>query len=420
MIQIDRLSFGYGTRLVLQHISTTIERGEIFTILGPNGSGKTTLLRLLRGVLTPVQGQVNWSGNRPAHRMGRRHMAQLCAVVPQSLESYFEFSVEQMVCMGRYAHRKWLAGESERDAMAVQRAMALSDTLHLAQRPVSSVSGGERQRVYIARALAQQAPVLMLDEATSNMDMDHRLEMTQLLQRLNANESQTVVQVSHDLDMAAQISHRIMLLGSAGSITALGSPRQVLTPANLKSSFGVEVGVEENPYTGAPRIIPIRPTQRSTLHNLSIHVIGGGGSASGLLRRLHMAGAQVSTGPLNRGDSDHVLAQALGMDVVIEEAFVAFSAAQIAKAHQLAAAASTGLVIAPCAWGHGNLVCLDMARQLLLQGTSVWIINPRPENDYTGGSAWQKLQELRQMGATVLPDTDAFLELLRSQNSPDC
>jgi iron complex transport system ATP-binding protein len=260
MIRVEKLWFSYGREPVLQGIDLQVRRGEILSILGPNGCGKSTLLRLLRGLLTPASGQVLWQG-RPAHHISRREMARLAAVVPQSTTFPFPYSVREMAAMGRFAHRSGLNGFSVADRKAVDRALKMTDTLHLARRPVIGLSGGEAQRVVLARALAQDTAALLLDEATSHLDLDHHLGFAELLVRLNRGNETTVIQVSHDLDLAAEISHRILLLSGDGKSAALGPPAEVFTPSNLRRVFGVEVKVEANPYTGAPRVFPMTRSQ---------------------------------------------------------------------------------------------------------------------------------------------------------------
>ncbi|NOY13049.1 MAG: ABC transporter ATP-binding protein [Deltaproteobacteria bacterium] len=256
MIRVEQLHFSYGKQPVLCGIDLEVKRGEIISILGPNGCGKSTLLRLLRGILTPDQGRVLWQG-QDASRLGRRTMAQQVAVVPQSTQTPFSYPVREIVAMGRFARQSGFFGTTAGDRRAVDMALEVTDTVHLARRPVTDLSGGELQRVLLARALAQQTPVLLLDEVTSHLDIDHRLEIAELLVRLNREQGTTVVQVSHDLDQAAEISERILLLGRNGTPEALGSPMEVYTSANLRRVFRVEVKVDCNPYTGTPRVYPV-------------------------------------------------------------------------------------------------------------------------------------------------------------------
>lgn len=411
MIRVENLTFGYSDRPVLHQVSLQIRRGEIFGILGPNGCGKSTLLKLLRGVLTPDHGHVLWDG-RPAGRLTRKEMALRAAVVPQSLPLPFPFPVRDMVMMGRFAHRGGFAGPAADDSRAVERAMAVTDTLNLFDRPVTDLSGGELQRVLLARALAQQTPVLLLDEATSHLDLDHRLEITELLVRLNREQQLTVIQVSHDLDLAAETSDRILLLGADGRPATIGPPAEVMTAENLKDVFRVEVKVEANPYTGAPHIYPVRRTSLWMKSPPRVHVICGGGSGGELLRRLHLAGCKVSVGPLNRGDSDQVLAGALGLDLVLEEPFCAMSPAALAAAGAFCERSDI-LLVAPTSWGSGNQANLDLVMTALQQGKPVLLIAPSPGQDFVQGKAWQKIESICLAGGQVVGDAETALSHLK-------
>ncbi len=412
MIRAEGLSFAYGASPVLQGIDLEVRAGEILGVLGPNGCGKSTLLRLARGLLRPTRGQLTWAG-RPAHRLARREMARLAAVVPQTAVPSFPYVAREVVAMGRYARGHGLGGPTRADRRAVDLALAMTDTLHLADRRVTELSGGEYQRIVLARALAQEAPVLILDEATSHLDLDHRLDVADLLGRLNREQGTTVLQVSHDLDLASETSHRLLLLDRDGGAVALGPPAAVLTPANLRHAFRVEVRVEPNPYTGAPRVLPVGRGRGKGGLKLGVHLVCGGGSGGEALRKLHGAGCAVTAGPLNRGDSDEVLAGALGLPVAREEPFSPVSEAALAEARALAAGAAA-VVVAPTAWGPGNLPCLGLVREALGRGVAVVLLDPRPERDFTGGAAARALADLAAAGARVLPDAEALLAALEA------
>ena len=414
MIRAENLCFAFTERDIFRDLSLTVERGEFLTILGPNGCGKSTLLRLLRGSLPARSGRITWNGTA-LDKISAREMARCVAVVPQTTHVGFPYRVSELVAMGRYPHRKGLFELSgSADRKAIRHALALTDTLPLADRPVTRLSGGELQRVLLARALAQETEILFLDEATSHLDIDHRLELSELLVRLNREQGVTLVQVSHDLDLAAAVSGRILLLTEHGNIAGLGTPREVMTAENLRRVFRVELKVADNPYTGTPQIIPLinRPTVR--LDGLGIHLICGGGSGRVLLRRLHLANARLSAGPLNHGDSDEEIAGAIEIPVVREVAFHPFSAAVLGKAEELSGRADV-LVVATGCWGTGNLACLDLAQKALERGMPVYLLAPAPEHDFTGGQAWEKIERLQQQGAVTLQNDDQLLEELGRQ-----
>ncbi|MCD6361333.1 MAG: ABC transporter ATP-binding protein, partial [Armatimonadetes bacterium] len=209
VLEARGVTCGYDGRRVLDGLDLSLHRGEFAVLIGPNGSGKTTLLRALAGVLNLEEGQVLVEG-RPLERMPRREVARLLAVVPQMTSPPFEFTVREIVRMGRTPHLGRLQAERACDREAVAEALALTETEHLAERPVTELSGGELQRVTIARALAQQAPIMLLDEPAAILDINHQLQVFNLLARLNTDEGRSILCVSHDLNLASEYAHRLI------------------------------------------------------------------------------------------------------------------------------------------------------------------------------------------------------------------
>lgn len=417
MIRAENVDFSYGKEKVLRDINLTVERGDILSVLGPNGCGKSTLLKLLRGLLSPDQGKVQWQG-RDVACLSRKQIAQLVAVVPQTLSVPFPYPVYEIVAMGRFACRNRFFSTDQRDRKAIEKALAVTDTVHLAERMVTDLSGGELQRVILARALAQEAPVLLLDEATSNLDLEHRLEFSELLVRLNREMGTTIVQISHDLDQAAELSKRILLLDSRGCIAALGSVAEVFTKENLRQVFRVETQIDHNPYSGALRVYPVSQLARSQQRLPRIHLLCGGGSGRELLRRLNLAGAEISVGPLNRGDSDQILASALGVATIIEESFCPISTPILQQATEYAQQADI-LIVAATAWGPGNLPCLDIVENAVREAKLVLLVDPDPKRDFTAGKAWQILRAIEQNGGQVVPDAKEVFDRLFSFATPE-
>ncbi len=410
MIRVENLRFGFGTQEVLRGLAFEVRQGEVLGVLGPNGSGKSTLLKLLRGALVPGSGQVLLEG-RPVHRCTRRTLARRIAVVPQALAVPFPFTVWETVAMGRFAHRRGLAGLSRTDRAAVERALAWTDTLHLAARTVTELSGGELQRVFLARALAQEAPVLLLDEVTSHLDIRHRLQVAELLVRLNREEGRTVVHVTHDFDLAAEISHRLLLLGPLGEPEALGPPAEVLRPERLHRAFGISVRVEPDPLTGGPRVFPLLRGRQPVHLDRAVHVVCGGGSGGEILRRLVLARARVSAGPLNRGDTDAELCRALGIRAVLERPFSPVGERALSGAGSLMRAADA-VVVGPVPWGPGNVRILETVERVLEAGRPVFLVDPSPERDFSGGRAREALRRLEARGARRVVDARELVEAL--------
>jgi len=239
--------------LVLRGISLEVGAGELVGLIGPNGSGKTTLLRVLSGLLGPRRGQVYVDG-QDIRALDRRQIAQRVAVVPQELTMPFAFSAYEMVMMGRTPHVRPILGAGPRDRQVVAEKMALTATSALAERPFNELSGGEKQRVIIAMALAQQPEILLLDEPTVHLDINHQVEILELLKRLNRQENLTVLATMHDLNLAALYFDRLILL-DRGQIVANGGPSTVLRQESIRQVFQAEVQVQEHPTRHAPQVV---------------------------------------------------------------------------------------------------------------------------------------------------------------------
>ncbi len=234
---------GHGGRpFAVAGLDLTIDAGEIVSVIGPNSAGKTTLIRLLTRVLRPTSGEITLDG-RSLATMSAAELARQVAVVPQDLPAEFPFTVEQLVLMGRFPFGPHRYFESPEDLAVARDAMAATNVQALADSPLATLSGGERQRAVLARALAQHPRLLVLDEPTAHLDLRYQAECAALLARLNREQGVTVLLVSHDLDLAAQLSHRLVLLVD-GRVVRAGTPDEVLEPATLEAAFGCPVIVE--------------------------------------------------------------------------------------------------------------------------------------------------------------------------------
>jgi iron complex transport system ATP-binding protein len=267
----EKIAFAYDGHQVLHDVDIALHSGNLVALLGPNGSGKTTLLKILCGIFPPREGRVVLDDRDLALR-GRRDIARRIALVPQELNVPFAFTVREMVLLGRTPHIHPLLGEMRRDRDAVERAMELTDTLELAERFFGDLSGGERQRVVIAMALAQLlpdskglrdpsgfAPVLLLDEPTVHLDINHQVEILELIQMLNRERGLVVLATMHDLNLAALYFDRLYLLNHGRMVTE-GAPGAVLSKERVEGVFGAQVVIEAHPArTGAPHII-LMPT----------------------------------------------------------------------------------------------------------------------------------------------------------------
>jgi iron complex transport system ATP-binding protein len=253
-LSLDGVRAGYRARLVLDGLSLTVQPGERVALLGPNGAGKSTLLRVATGLHAVEAGRVRLFGQEVG-RLPAARRARLVSVVPQDLETPLAFTVEEMVLMGRTATLGRWAAPGAYDRAAAEEAMAFTDTLDLRQRLFPQLSGGERQRVVVAMALAAQPRLMLLDEPISHLDMNHRLEIVQLIARLNAEKDLAVVMVGHDLNVAAEFFPRLVLL-DRGRIVADGPPAVVLRAETLRAVYHCNVHVQHDAAAGCLRVFP--------------------------------------------------------------------------------------------------------------------------------------------------------------------
>jgi iron complex transport system ATP-binding protein len=241
----------------LAGVTFDIARGEILGMIGPNSAGKTTVIRLLTRIVNPTGGEIRLGG-RPLSALRRREVARRIAVVPQDLPGAAPFTAAEMVLMGRYPHAPDRFFEDARDRERCHEAMALTGTLDLATVPVARLSGGERQRVVLARALAQEPAILVLDEPTAHLDLRHQAETVALLRTLRRRAGLTVLLVSHDLNLAAEVSDRLVLL-DAGRVERAGVPEAVLEESALARVYGCPIVVDKHPVTRRPAVHIVWP-----------------------------------------------------------------------------------------------------------------------------------------------------------------
>jgi iron complex transport system ATP-binding protein len=247
-----RFSYGGGPAFAIRNLSFAVAPGEIFGVIGPNASGKTTVIRLLSKVVAPAGGEI-WLDGEPLRRLSGAAVARRVAVVPQGLPSGFPYTVEELVLMGRFPHAPGRFFESEEDRRVAREAMEATGVWTLRQEPLERLSGGERQRALLARALAQRPRLLVLDEPTAHLDLRYQAECVGLLRRLNRAEGLTVVLVSHDLNLAGEVSDRLLLL-SAGAAVQVGPAEAVLEEKTLESVYGCRVVVDKHPASRRPTV----------------------------------------------------------------------------------------------------------------------------------------------------------------------
>jgi iron complex transport system ATP-binding protein len=253
-LSLSHLSAGYHGRLVLRGVSLDVRAGEVVALVGPNGAGKSTLVRAVSGI-TPISGGMIRLDGSDVLRLRAFERARLIAVVPQAVHLPEAFTVAEIVMMGRTPHLPLWGGEGKRDCAAAWDAMRRTSVEALAERRVDELSGGERQRAVIARALAQEPRVLLLDEATAHLDLKHQVAVLELVRSLAHAHGLAVLATLHDLNHAALYADRVALL-AGGGLRAVGAPADVLTPAHLSAAYGLPVSVIPHPTYGTPLVLP--------------------------------------------------------------------------------------------------------------------------------------------------------------------
>ncbi len=255
VLEVHQLRVAYDGREVLHGINLTLKRGELLGIVGPNGSGKSTIVRTLSHVLAPSGGSVRIMGHDP-RALKPAELAKLVAVVPQFPVLPEGFTALEVTLMGRTPYLRLLQGEGPEDVRLARQALTETASLDLAERPVGELSGGERQLVVVARALTQEAPIILMDEPTAHLDINHQTMLLDLVARLTRDHGRSIIAVIHDLTLASQYCDRIVVL-SDGRVVATGPPRQVMHAEMVAAVYGAQVTIMEHPVTKRPVVLPV-------------------------------------------------------------------------------------------------------------------------------------------------------------------
>lgn len=260
MLEARNITINYGSRPAVSDASLRAEPGQAVAIIGPNGAGKSTLLRALNGTLVPSTGNILLD-DQPLRSYARRAVARHIAVVAQESDLRFPVTVMEFVLGGRYAWSTAWGWESERDVEIATAILKETELESFASRLMNELSGGERQRAVLARALATEAKILLLDEPTANLDLAHQATMLRLVRARCHGNGVAAVVVTHDVNLAAEFADRVLLMKN-GRVLAAGAPREILTPELLREVFALEVLVDAHPISGAPRVTPVHELRR--------------------------------------------------------------------------------------------------------------------------------------------------------------
>ncbi|MDL0403543.1 ABC transporter ATP-binding protein [Corynebacterium lehmanniae] len=254
MLHVRDLTVSYGAATIIDGLVLDVPRGGVTTIVGPNGCGKSTLLRAVAGLIPRERGEVVLDGRNSAE-MKRREIARTLAVLPQTPVAPDGLTVRDLVGRGRHPHQTWLRQTSGNDRAMVDEMMELTQVAEFAERPLERLSGGQRQRAWIAMVLAQDTPLVLLDEPTTYLDLSHSVELLALIRRLADEMGRTVVMVLHDLNLAARFSDQLVVM-KGGEVQAAGTPAEVVSEQLLADVFSLPAVVTEDPVAGGPLIVP--------------------------------------------------------------------------------------------------------------------------------------------------------------------
>jgi len=257
MLEIQSLSVGYNDHLILKDISLSVQSGEVVALIGPNGTGKSTLIRAISGVLPVQSGSIHLC-EKNIDSLTSDARARSLAVVPQIQSMPVSFNVYQTILLGRTPYLGWLGQAGKRDHEVVQQAMAQTKTEHLAARCIGELSGGEQQRVLLARALAQTTPILIMDEPTNHLDVSHQSSFLNLIRQLAVENGLAILVALHDLNLTSLYADRVAVL-SDGHLKAIGTPEQVFIEENLSPIYGDRLRVVIHPEYGTPLVLPTGP-----------------------------------------------------------------------------------------------------------------------------------------------------------------
>jgi iron complex transport system ATP-binding protein len=410
-INAENLHAGYGTQDIVKAISCSFAPGTFTGIIGPNGSGKTTLLRAFSRVI-PSSGILELDGKAVSdHTLAELGMA--LGFVPQDEARPFSYTVMQVVLMARYARTSRFASLLPEDYSRCHRALAQTGVAHLADRSIRTLSGGEWQRVLIARALAQDTKVLLLDEPTSHLDLSHQSDVLSLMRDL-AESGATIIGVFHDLNLAALYCDRLIMIQN-GQMVADGPPAQVLTPEKIRHVYGAEVVTSCHPATGRTFLMPVKTANGngSALRPLNVQVISGGGSGSDLLRFLAGKGLSVSAGILATTDSDYLTATALEIPCIPVLPFSQIPAHALEKLRTILAKADK-IVLSVHPVGTGNLPVLQVLRDINPARIIIHLPAGREfvSYDFARGAAATAYQDLRTAGAHTATSYEEIVAFL--------
>jgi len=411
LLNVNGVECRYGSVKVIEDVSFSVKEGDFVGILGPNGSGKTTLLKSISRTLKPHKGTILLN-EADIYTLKGIDVAKQLAVVPQDTNIGFSFAALDVVLMGRNPHMSRFQIESSKDMAIAKKAMMVTNTWQFAERPINELSGGEKQRVIIARALAQEPAILLLDEPLTHLDIINQLEIMDLVKELCVKEKLIVLAVFHDLNLAARYCTSAIML-KKGKIFAAGGLPEVLTSENIKGVFNVNAIVKKHLVTNSVFVIPLSPQKPPLSKKCAIHLICGAGTGTALMKVLLDEGYSVTAGVLNVLDTDFETAQFLKIPAATEAPFSPITE-KTRKTNLAMISKASMIVLTSVPFGHGNIQNLEAAKEALEKGIPVFVLNEVPieSRDFTQGRATALFDDLKAKGATFVKDQTELLSRL--------
>ena len=410
VIHAEKVSYKINERYIIQDINFKVEKGEFISIIGPNGAGKTTLMKCLANNLK-YQGKILLN-EKPIESYSMKEKAQVMGVVPQEYNLPFNFKVHEIITMGRNPYVTKKRNLYTSDQRVVEMSMHQTNTYEYKDRYYNSLSGGEKQRVITARALAQEPEILLLDEFTSNLDIHNQLEILELIYDLNRLKGMTVISVMHDLNMASRFSDKIMLMID-GKIEQFEPVKTVMQEKVLSKAYKMDMIIRENKILNRYEVIPLRVKTDKKIKNIHIHIVSGGGTGEYILEKLFSMGYQMSCGVLAEGDSDIDVCRSLQIDYISDDPFNAFGETSICSNREKMRQADK-IILTDVPFGRNNLINLKMIEEL--NDTPIIILHG-VNRDYVHGEADALLEKLvKRDNVSVAMNLDQLFKLLEDEN----
>lgn len=393
IIEIQNLNFEINDNKILKNVSLSVKSGEFVGLIGPNGAGKTTLLKCINGI-NKADGKIKIK-SKPITEYSDKKLATAVSLMHQNTTISFPFPAIDIVLMGRYPYLKRLQRESKEDLRVAKKNMDYTDTSKLENCPITEMSGGERQRVLFAKTLTQETDIILLDEPTASLDITYQEQIFKYSKE-HSTQGVTIIAAIHDLKIAARYCTRLILMNE-GEIVADGSPEEVLTSKNLSHVYGINALVYRNRITGLLDIYIHKYSSQKRAEK--VHVLGGGGSSSGVLRQLYEQGYDISAGVFSHGDSDIGSAEVFGIEYLVEKPFSEISD-QLNNENLELIKNSEMVILCNMPFGSQNLRNLEAAKYAK---RLVIIEDDSPvTRDFTNGNAVQIYNELKKTAAAVI------------------